>query len=442
MILLKATSESLQIVTTTTANVDYSISYADITTTAFTPSTSEGKITTATTTTALAAPAASTQRQVKLITISNIDGSASNTIIVQKLITATTYRLTPTIILLAGETMQYMDGQGWTYYSATGAVKGNQTAAGSDTQLQYNSGGAVSGDPDLTWNATTNELTLGGVDTSIIMNDITNEPSPSPAGELRLYAKNISGRSLLKFVGPAGIDSPYQPAFFGNNITMWSTTTATAGLWYGTAGSGAGTYSTSLATFTNTYTAIKRGVWSNVVTTTNQVIGQRNTEAMFFRGSIAGTGGFFFTARFGFNTWTAGCRLFVGMHTATTVVSANPSASLNIVGFGIDAGDTAITFMHNAGTGTATKETITGQPTLANNQGYDAYIFCRPNDSTVYYRLVDLLTGTEIVSSSVTLNLPVATTGMTAGVLGSNAALTTVNAIQLGLNRIYVESDY
>jgi len=223
---------------------------------------------------------------------------------------------------------------------------------------------------------------------------------------------------------------------------MWNPTTATAGVWLGTVGAGAGTYSTQLPTFTNRYTSAKRGRYANVITTANQVLGQRNTEAMYFRGSISGAGGFFFFARFGLDAWTTGGRLFVGMHTATTVVSANPSAALNIAGFGIDAGDTAITFMHNDAAGAAVKVTITGQPALALNNGYDAYVFCKPNDSAVYYRLVDINTNAEIVNSSVTLDLPVSTTGLTAGALASNAALTPATSISLGLNRIYVETDY
>jgi hypothetical protein len=42
----------------------------------------------------------------------------------------------------------------------------------------------------------------------------------------------------------------------------------------------------------------------------------------------------------------------------------------------------------------------------------------------------------------VTTNLPTNTTLFTAGVLASNAALTPVTSIQIGINRIYVETDY
>jgi len=150
MILLKATNETLQMIVTTAANIDFSVSYADITTTSFLPSSNEGSVV-AGTQSILAAPAASTQRQTKLITISNRHASLSNTVAVQKLIASTTYNLTPTVTLLAGETMQYMDGQGWMYYSATGAIKSTQTAAGSNTQVQYSNNGVLSGDAGQPW---------------------------------------------------------------------------------------------------------------------------------------------------------------------------------------------------------------------------------------------------------------------------------------------------
>jgi hypothetical protein len=45
-------------------------------------------------------------------------------------------------------------------------------------------------------------------------------------------------------------------------------------------------------------------------------------------------------------------------------------------------------------------------------------------------------------SGVATLNLPAATTLLTAGVLASNAAVAVVTSIQLGINRIYIETDY
>jgi hypothetical protein len=222
------------------------------------------------------------------------------------------------------------------------------------------------------------------------------------------------------------------------NITSWKASTATAGVWDGTVGAGAGTYTISLpADAGNIYQGIRRGRWANIVTTTNQVLGQRNTEAMFFRGSAAGKGGFKFYARAGFDMWTNGGRFFAGLHSATTVISADPSALNNTAGFCVDAADNgAISFVTR---GTAATKIATGF-TLTNLSGYDLYINASPNASSIGWRIVDINTGTE-ASGIATLNLPANTTMLTAGVLASNAALATVTAVQLGCSKIYVATD-
>jgi hypothetical protein len=164
---------------------------------------------------------------------------------------------------------------------------------------------------------------------------------------------------------------------------------------------------------------------------------------MFYRSNIAGLGGFFFTARVTFNTWTAGNRLFVGFGTATTtMVTVNPSTLLNTLGFCIDAGETAITFLHNDGVGTGKKETIAGQPALATNNAYAFYIFCKPNDNTVYFRLDYLNTNTILIDSSINTDLPINTTALICHACMSNGANTVAGNATIGINKIYIETDY
>lgn len=440
MIILKATTETLQIVTTTAAAIDYSITFTDITPTSFTPSTSEGKITTATTTTSVvSAPAASTQREIKLITISNRDVSLSDTITVQKSISGTNYSITPSITLAAGETMQYMDGSGWLYYSASGTVKGSQTAAGSDTQIQFNSGGVLAGDPDLTWNSATNTLALS-TNPQINLSGVTTAPSVPSAGTLALYAQPFAGKMQLMKLGWDGNPEAVQSALWQNNIVSFIPTVA-AGVWQGTIGSNLGSNALALPTATNVYTGMRRSTFSTVVTTTNQQVGTRS-ENIFWRSSVADQGGFFFSCRFGFSAWTAGDRLFVGLSSGTTtVVTGDPSGQTNSIGFIIDAGDTAITFLHVDGTAAnAVKEVISNQPALATNNAYDAYIYMQPNDSTVYYRLDNALTGTNLIEASVSTAIPIANTLLAAQAIMSNGANTAVTAASIGINRIYIET--
>jgi hypothetical protein len=243
---------------------------------------------------------------------------------------------------------------------------------------------------------------------------------------------------IPKIKGPSGLDYPLQASFWQNNIMMWSQTTATAGSWFGTSGSSTGTFSNTPPTTTNLYTAQKRARWSNVITTLNQVIGTRNNELTFFRGNAAGQGGFFFFTRCGFDTWTNGCRFFAGMHTATTVISADPSALNNTVGFAVDAADNGL--IHFLTRGTSATKVSTGF-TISNNRGYDLFFWCAPNSSEISWRIVDFVAGTE-ASGTETTNLPAATTTMGIGVLASNAALTPANSVQMAVMRIYAETDY
>lgn len=312
-----------------------------------------------------------------------------------------------------------------------GGITGTLSAQ-SDLQSALNSKAPLSS-PSFT-----GTVSLTGTDTGIELNGITNEPAAPSAGILRAYSKSIAGKMFLKIRGPSGLDTPIQNSFWQNGVTMWNPTNATAGSWIGTVGAGAGTFASPAVSSASAYTTIRRSRYSNVVTTLNQVLGQRNTQAMYFRGNSAGLGGFFFFARLGFATWTNGGRFFAGFATANTVVTGDPSALNNTVGFCVDAADNgAINFLTR---GTSATKQPTGM-TISNNNGFDCYIFCRPNDTNIYYRIVNINTGAEY-SNVATANLPANTTFLTANVLASNAALTTANAIQLEVNKIYIETDY
>ena len=270
------------------------------------------------------------------------------------------------------------------------------------------------------------------------LKSVAAEPAAPAINILRTYSKTRAGRALVKTKITGGLDSFLQTSFAENNITLWSTTNAATGTWMGTVGAGAGAFTGALPTNTNLYTVLKRSRYANVVTTVNQVVGQRNTEAMFFLGNIADQGGFFFISRFGFDTWTNGSRFFAGLHSATTVVSADPSTLNNTVGFCIDAADNgAISFLTR---GTIATKAVTGF-TAVSNKGYEIYIYALPNSTTIGWTIVDLTTLTEN-SGTATTNQPAVNTMLTAGILGSNGALATANAINLGINKIYIETQY
>jgi hypothetical protein len=123
MVILDATTKILELVTSAAVNTDYYVSYVDITTSAFTPGESDGQITTATTTTILAAPAASTQRQVKYLTVVNRSTSTAQTVSINLDVSGTERKVTPSITLAPGEMLQYSGANGLQVFTANGLQK-------------------------------------------------------------------------------------------------------------------------------------------------------------------------------------------------------------------------------------------------------------------------------------------------------------------------------
>jgi len=114
MIVLDATTKKLQLVTTSIADVHVVVSYADTTATTFTPGVQTTAINSVTTTDILAAPAASTQRLVKSISIVNAHASSSNTVSVVLDNSGTDFSVQKDATLSAGAELIYEDGAGWT----------------------------------------------------------------------------------------------------------------------------------------------------------------------------------------------------------------------------------------------------------------------------------------------------------------------------------------
>lgn len=124
MIILAAATETMEVITTTTAPTDVLVSYVDITTTTFAPNSQQTPLTTATTTTVVSAPAASTQRQLKVLLITNKDTTNSQTITLQKSVSGTKTVLVPSTLLKAGEVLQYIDGMGFSVLDPFSRPKG------------------------------------------------------------------------------------------------------------------------------------------------------------------------------------------------------------------------------------------------------------------------------------------------------------------------------
>lgn len=121
MIVLASTTDILTMITSSTANIDVQANYVDYNGTTQVADSFNTAVAAAQTTTIVLSPAASTQRNVRHLTIRNKHATTSNTITIQHFDAATTvekFKCT----LLAGEVIQFNDGT-FTVYDAAGAAK-------------------------------------------------------------------------------------------------------------------------------------------------------------------------------------------------------------------------------------------------------------------------------------------------------------------------------
>ncbi len=277
------------------------------------------------------------------------------------------------------------------------------------------------------------------------------DPAAPATDNLRVYAKRVSGRMLLKIKGPSGLDSPLQPALFGNNVVLFAPSSAAVGTGtgFGTVWQSNGTVShpTPINTAPAISNQIKRTRYANIVTTTNQVLGPKvnaASESQFWTGNAAGLGGFFYTTRFTTDLWPAATvRVFAGLSSSLTAVVASDTVAGDVVGLWHDTTDSATTFsIVTRNNVTTTKTPIALSNAIVAGNTYDWYMFVKPNDTTVYYRLDDIVNGVTYEGNTAT-TMPRNTIFMGPQVEMSNGtANTVVGTTAIGVNRIYIESDH
>lgn len=121
-LLLDATTKALEMETSAAISTDYVVSYADHTTTTFTPGMNQGNVSTATTTTILSAPAASTQRQVKWASVRNRSTTTAQTVTLKLDVSGTEYHIGPAVTLQPGEALRVGADGGATVFAATSGL--------------------------------------------------------------------------------------------------------------------------------------------------------------------------------------------------------------------------------------------------------------------------------------------------------------------------------
>jgi len=276
---------------------------------------------------------------------------------------------------------------------------------------------------------------------SIILSSIA-VPSAPIANNLTLFARNKAGRTLLNTIVNSGLDTPLQPALFGNSVYMWLPgATTTVSIAFGStwiARNASGAQSTPVKAATNFLTQMNRALFS-CTAVANTSSGIQSTNSVGVRGNATGIGGFFYFARFGVETYSGtGQQIMVGLSSTSGALAGEPSSAMaDMLGITKDSGETTWKFTSRTSTGAATK--VDTGVTISAGVVFDLTMFCKSNDNKVTVRLVRQNDGVVIMDNvEVTLTLPTNTTFLFAHAQLRNTG-TAINA--LALNRIYVETD-
>lgn len=243
-------------------------------------------------------------------------------------------------------------------------------------------------------------------------------PAAPAANVVRLFGRNLGGRILPAIRGPSGIDTPLQP-FLGRNKTAMFNVAGNGGVdtQFGLPVTATGTAQTTTVVTTSTLGYFRRREWAVTTAAATAVVGLRGSAQMFgLGGTAAGRGGFFLVWRWGIGrgATVATHRAFCGMRGAAAApTDVNPSTLLNLCGMGYDSADTQIQFMHNDGTGAATKIPLGAsfpKPAVNDSTMYEIILFAPPGTTqSLSYLITNLLTG-DTASGVVTTDLPDTTT--------------------------------
>ncbi len=271
-----------------------------------------------------------------------------------------------------------------------------------------------------------------------------NDPAAPAANNLRIYAKDIAGRMMPKWVGPAGVDTPFQASLGFNRVSMivpaGGTTLTTFVNGFGTTFTNTGTAANPVPAATSHLTSVRRATFSSGATA-GTVASHRQSVLQVWRGNAANRGGFFFTIRFGTSALQSGNRAFVGLAdsvAAPTNVDPTTATAPGKVGLAINANTGNWKFVNNI-TGTAPTTTNLGATMPINTTDvYELILYSPPNGSSIGYRVKNITTDST-VSGSVSTNIPSNTTFLAPQFWITNNV--TAAAAVLDFSGWYLESD-
>ena len=305
------------------------------------------------------------------------------------------------------------------------------TPGGNTGEIQYNNAGTFAGAANV-------EIKDGNL--NLIS---TTDPTNLPTASIILYSKDIAGRQMPKWVGPAGVDTPIQPNIMFNQISLIGPGGGTTIGVINCTVTTVGTISNPNITTTNLKSQTRRIVNTSAATA-GALASTRISTLECWRGSVAGQGGFFSLARFGFTTLAVGQRMFIGLDSNATAAPTNidyqTSTTTGKIGM-YATGSTGVNWslIYNAVAAVPTVVPLGASFPVDTTSLYEMILFAKPNDTAVSYRITNMSTNVQI-SGSISTNLPASATPLGRLVAGCNNA--TAASMAWDVSRFGLETDY
>lgn len=442
--------------TITTNELDIACSFVNITPTTFVP-VSNSLSSNGTTTVYIVTNDGITQTQIKFLSVFN------NDTVLAELALSSNSRVLFKGTLQPNETLYYVDSVGFyvmdsSGYTKTGLVgpqglqgvtgiQGDMGATGpaanapggSTNQIQYNNGTDFSG-------ASASYISDDGY---INMTATPTDLTPPSTG-LTIFNKTKANRNLLTQIDPSGLDTSLQSFMgsnriglfmhVGNSVTVTSPTLTLVNLVHTPEGTAA-----ARNVGTTSLLATTRRVGYVTTAAVNLSVGTRHGFNQFFSGDTTTNGGFFYVARFGYNTAASGNKGFVGFSSSTGVLTITTEWSLtantlNCIGFGFDSTDTNWQVFNNDNTLTNCVKTDTGIPKPVAGNLYEVSIFAPPRTLSYSLEIKDLVTNTKYSITLTSGRIPATNTLMGMRIVGNTGSSSSI----LGLDLIsqYIETDF
>lgn len=167
------------------------------------------------------------------------------------------------------------------------------------------------------------------------------------------------------------------------------------------------------------------------------------SSAPFWRGNVAGAGGFRCLWRFAPSdaVLNSGARMFVGLSASVEIFTdTDPSGLTNLVGIGQDAGDATLQLIASGAVAQAKTDLGANFPITAGSDIYELELFAPPNGAYIDY-VVRRLNTSNVASGriSAAANLPSSTTLL--GPRGYRTTGAVADAVSLDLLSFYAESE-